>query len=151
MHFHFRRAGEEDAPAVRSLSRAAYAKWVPVIGREPLPMKANYEAAVREHLIDLLEVDGMLAALVEMIPESEWLLIENLAVAPTFQRRGCARILLERAQETALALRLKGLRLFTNKLFESNVDLYLRYAFAIDREEPFMGGITVYMSKSLTA
>ena len=151
MHFHFRRAGEEDAAAVRSLSRAAYAKWVPVIGREPLPMKANYEAAVREHLIDLLEVDGMLAALVEMIPESEWLLIENLAVAPTFQRRGCARILLERAQETALALRLKGLRLFTNKLFESNVDLYLRYGFAIDREEPFMGGITVYMSKSLTA
>ena len=90
MHFHFRRAGEEDAAAVRSLSRAAYAKWVPVIGREPLPMKANYEAAVREHLVDLLEVDGMLAALVEMIPESEWLLVENLAVAPTFQRRGCA-------------------------------------------------------------
>ena len=136
---------------MHSLSRAAYAKWVPVIGREPLPMKANYEAAVREHLVDLLEVDGMLAALVEMIPESEWLLVENLAVAPTFQRRGCARILLERAQETALALRLKGLRLFTNKLFESNVDLYLRYGFAIDREEPFMGGITVYMSKSLTA
>lgn len=133
------------------LTRAAYAKWVPVIGREPLPMKADYELAVKKHLVDLLEVDGTLAALIEMIPEPEWLLIENLAVAPTFQRRGCARILLERAQDTALTLRLNGLRLFTNKQFESNVDMYLRHGFAIDREEPFMGGVTVYMSKSLVA
>ncbi|MBD9667125.1 GNAT family N-acetyltransferase [Variovorax sp. VRV01] len=149
MSLQFRRAGEKDAAAVGLLTRAAYAKWVPVIGREPLPMKADYESAVREHLVDLLEVDGKLAALVEMIPEPDWLLIENLAVAPTFQRRGYARILLERARDTGLALRLKGLRLFTNKLFESNVDLYLRHGFAIDREEPFMDGVTVYMSKLL--
>ena len=147
MNFHFRSATEKDAAAVSVLTRAAYVRWVPVIGREPLPMKTDYESAVREHLVDLLEVDGRLVALIEMIPEPEWLLIENLAVAPIFQRRGYARILLERAQDTALALRLKGLRLFTNKLFESNVDLYLRQGFAVDREEPFMGGITVHMSK----
>ena len=147
----FRRATLEDADAVRLLTRAAYAKWVPAIGREPLPMKADYEVAVREHLVDLLEVDRTLAALIEMIPESEWLLIENLAVAPAFQRRGYARVLLERAQETAFALGLQGLQLFTNSLFESNVDLYLRHGFSIDREEPFMGGVTVYMSKSLNS
>lgn len=149
MNFQFRRAAEKDAVAVRSLTRAAYAKWIPVIGREPLPMKANYESAIREHLVDLLEVDGSIAALIEMIPEPEWLLIENVAVAPSFQGRGCARILMDHAQNTALGLRLKGLRLFTNKLFESNVDLYLRQGFVVDREEPFMGGVTVYMSKSL--
>jgi len=112
-------------------------------------MKADYKVAVMEHLVDLLEVDRTLAALIEMIPNSESLLIENLAVAPGFQRRGYARVLLERAQETAFALGLQGLRLFTNRLFESNVDLYLRHGFSIDREEPFMGGVTVYMSKSL--
>jgi hypothetical protein len=26
-----------DAPAIRALTRAAYAKWVPLIGREPKP------------------------------------------------------------------------------------------------------------------
>lgn len=149
MTIQFRRATLEDANAVSLLTRAAYAKWVPVIGREPLPMKADYKVAVMEHLVDLLEVDRTLAALIEMIPNSESLLIENLAVAPGFQRRGYARVLLERAQETAFALGLQGLRLFTNRLFESNVDLYLRHGFSIDREEPFMGGVTVYMSKSL--
>lgn len=114
-------------------------------------MRANYELAVREHMVDLLEVDGNLAALMEMIPEPEWVLIENIAVAPSFQGRGYARILLDRAQDTALRLGLRGVRLFTNKLFESNVDLYLRHGFVVDREEPFMGGFTVYMSKSLVA
>ena len=36
-----RRAVADDAAAVRVLTREAYAKWVPVIGREPLPMRAD--------------------------------------------------------------------------------------------------------------
>ncbi len=151
MNFQIRRATVNDAPDVGLLTRAAYARWVPVIGREPLPMKADYELAVRDHLVDLLEVEGVLAGLIEMIPEPQWLLIENLAVAPTFQGRGCARILLEQAQKTALGLQLTGLRLFTNKQFASNVDLYLHHGFSVDREEPFMGGFTVYMSKPFAA
>lgn len=131
------------------LTRAAYARWVPVIGREPLPMKADYAAAVSKHWIDLLHIDGALAGLIEMVPEPQWLLIENLAVAPAFQGRGCARILLAQAEQTAKALQLAELRLFTNKQFASNVDLYLHHGFIVDREEPFMGGFTVYMRKPL--
>ena len=44
-----RRAAPPDAEAVRSLTRKAYAKWIPVIGREPKPMTADYEVAVRDH------------------------------------------------------------------------------------------------------
>ena len=40
------RATKGDADAVRSLVRSAYAKWIPVIGREPKPMGADYEHAV---------------------------------------------------------------------------------------------------------
>lgn len=43
----FRRAGEDDAEIVRTLTHAAYAKWVPVIGRNPKPMNADCEHAVR--------------------------------------------------------------------------------------------------------
>jgi hypothetical protein len=61
-----RRAVAADAQAVRALTRAAYAKWVPLIGREPLPMTADYNRAVIEHVIDLVEEDGILRALIEM-------------------------------------------------------------------------------------
>ena len=77
----FRRAGPADAPAIDALTRAAYAQWVPVVGREPRPMTVDYTAAVRAHPIDLIEEDGKLAGLIEMSIEADHLLIVNLAVA----------------------------------------------------------------------
>jgi hypothetical protein len=40
-------------------------------------------------------------------------------------------------------------RLHTNKDFATNVRLYLGLGYEVDREEPFMNGVTVYMSKKL--
>src|SRR5215467_1108006 len=85
---HFRRAGAADAIAVRDLTRAAYAKWVPIIGREPKPMGADYSIAVRDHLVDLLIHHGNLVGLIEMIPCADHLLIENVAVRPDRQGNG---------------------------------------------------------------
>lgn len=65
----FRRATHADAATVREITRAAYTKWVAVIGREPKPMVANYEQAVIDHAIDLLEEDGRPIALIELIAE----------------------------------------------------------------------------------
>jgi hypothetical protein len=36
-----RQATAADAGAIRDLTREAYAKWVPLIGREPKPMTAD--------------------------------------------------------------------------------------------------------------
>jgi GNAT superfamily N-acetyltransferase len=57
-------------------------------------MTADYDAAVRDHLVDLLELDGQLAALIEMRPEADHLLIINIAVLPTRQGHGYGRALL---------------------------------------------------------
>lgn len=46
------RATPDDAPAIRQMVRDAYAKWVPIFGREPMPMTADYDKAVREHEVD---------------------------------------------------------------------------------------------------
>lgn len=142
-----RRATAEDAGAIRELTRAAYAKWVPVIGREPLPMAADYDAAVRDHLIDLLHVGGEIVALVEMILAADHLLIENVAVAPAFQGRGHGRRLMAHAEALARSLGRGEVRLYTNKMFEANVRLYLRLGYEVDREDAFSGGVVVHMRK----
>ena len=67
---------------VRDVRGAAYTKWVAVIGREPKPMTANYEQAVIDHVIDLLEEHSRPIALIEIIPGPLYLLIENIAVPP---------------------------------------------------------------------
>jgi GNAT superfamily N-acetyltransferase len=144
-----RRAGAADAAAVRELTREAYAKWVPLIGREPKPMTADYAEAVQRHFIDMLYLDGELAGLIEIIPESDHLLIENLAVAPAFQGRGLGQHLLAHAEALTASLGHGEIQLYTNKLFAANVAFYLKRGYRIDREEAFPGGTIVRMSKRL--
>lgn len=149
--FTLRRATPADAAAVRALTRQAYAKWVPVVGREPRPMTADYDRAVAEHLVDLWEVDGALAALIEMIPARDHLLIENIAVHPDRHGQGLGSRLLSHAEGVARSLGLDEMRLYTNGRMESNIALYARHGYREDRrEEAGPLGIAVYMSKRLS-
>ena len=146
----FRPAEPADAAAIRDIVRAAYAKWVSVIGREPLPMRADYEKAVAEHPFELAIAEGRIVGMIETLLANDHLWIENVCVAPEAQGRGIGRLLLERAEGKALEAGRTELRLLTNGAFEANVSLYKSQGYKIDREEPFMGGMTVYMSKRLT-
>jgi GNAT superfamily N-acetyltransferase len=137
-----RRATTADAAAVRELTRAAYAKWVPILGREPRPMTADYDAALREHLIDMLHAGGEAVALIEMAPTADHLLIVNVAVAPAYQGRGHGRALMAHAEEVARSLNLREVRL----------RLYNRLGYRVDREEQHpQFGVAVHMSKRLDA
>jgi GNAT superfamily N-acetyltransferase len=142
-----RRASTEDAAAVRELTRLAYAKWIPLIGREPTPMTADYDRIVREDLVDLLLLDGELVAIVWMVTHPDHLLVENLAVAPAHQGLGLGRHLLAHAEGLAVRQGLPLVRLYTNQRFVSNIAFYTRSGYRIDREEPFWGGVKVHMSK----
>jgi GNAT superfamily N-acetyltransferase len=146
----FRRATSADASTVREITRAAYAKWVAVIGREPKPMTANYEQAVIDHVIDFLEEDGRPIALIEIIPESLHLLIENVAVLPDWQGRGVGSMLLGRAETIARSLQLNEMRLYSNAMFLTNISFYARRGFSeFLREHDAKWGGVVHMKKSV--
>lgn len=146
----FRRAGPHDAATVRDLTRKAYVKWCAVIGREPKPMTADYDHAVRHHVIDLAYIDGRLIGLVEMIPRENDLLIENVCVDPDEQGAGLGKRLVAHAEEETHRRGHAVIRLYTNKLFAANLSFYAGLGYEIEREEPFMGGTTVHFRKSLT-
>jgi ribosomal protein S18 acetylase RimI-like enzyme len=145
-----RTAAAADAGAIRDLTRSAYARWVPVIGREPRPMTIDYDEAVRANRFDLMEQGGSLVALIETQAHPDHLLIVNVAVAPGLQGQGVGSRLMAHAEQLAAELGLGELRLYTNGLMAENLRLYARLGYRVDREEPFMGGITVYMSKLLS-
>lgn len=149
---HLRRAGPDDAPAVLALTRAAYAQWVPLIGREPKPMMADYENAVTQHIIDLWEEDGRLLALIELIPTPDYLLIENIAVSPGNQGKGFGDTLLRHAESVAQSLGLLELRLYTNAAFASNLAFYERRGFSeFQRETVAPGAVAVHMKRRVAA
>ena len=144
-----RRATPNDAAAIAALTREAYAKWVGVIGREPLPMQIDYAQALIRHRFDVLESDGGVYGVIETTPDDDHLLIVNLAVAQKRQAQGCGARLLDWAQTLAVETGLRGLRLYTNRLFVENIGFYARRGFTVEREAPINGGVVVYMAKSL--
>jgi len=139
----------EDAEAVTAITRLAYSKWVPVIGREPMPMKADHAAHIRDHRTDLLLIGNEIAALIETIQKPDYLLIENVAVAPHFQKRGYGRRMVASAEQMAKVAGFQMVKLYTNSKFEENVRLYSSLGYSVEREEAISRGTLVHMKKSL--
>lgn len=146
-----RRAGPQDVEAVRALTRAAYAKWIPSIGREPRPMSADYAAAVRQHWIDLLEEDGRLIGLIEMMPAPGHLWIQNIAVREEAQGKGLGKMLLAHAYAVAKGSGVPQVRLNTNAAFTANLAFYRHAGFSETGREPLPdGGTMVFFARPVS-
>jgi ribosomal protein S18 acetylase RimI-like enzyme len=151
-----RRGAPADAEAIRTLVEAAYTKWIPVIGRLPIPMQADYRQAMRDHRFDLLLAGPDLAGLIETKAEADHLLVVNVAVHPAFQGRGFGSRLMGRADAVAAEAGLGRLRLYTNKKYTANLRLYGSLGYRVEREERYDGpgrtrddDVTVHMVKDL--
>lgn len=103
-------------------------------------MTADYESAVAHHWIDLIELNGEVVALIEMIPRSDHIFVENVAVAESYQGRGLARKMLARAEVLARASELAEVRLLTNTAFASNLAMYEQLGFELTEKVPIPGG-----------
>ena len=147
--YQIRRGEAGDAQGVHDLVHAAYAKWVPLIGRNPLPMDVDYREALTRHRFDLLLREGKLVGLIETRDAEDCLFLENLCIAPDAQRQGLGQKLLARVEEIAREGGHRRIRLDTNKLFTGNVALYLRTGYITEWEKPVTGGIHVHMCKQL--
>ncbi|MGU3496606.1 GNAT family N-acetyltransferase [Xanthobacteraceae bacterium A53D] len=123
----------EDVPAITALVDAAYGIYVARIGRPPLPMLDDYADLVGRGVVHVLEAEGAVAGLVVLIREPDVLLLDNIAVAPTAQKRGFGRRLLAFVEETARAAHYDVVRLYTNVAMTENIALYTRVGYVETR------------------
>lgn len=144
-----RMAVQDEAGEIRDVVRAAYSQWVAVIGREPRPMQADYEKAVREHRFDVIEEAGRIVALIETEAHGDHFWIENIAVLPEAQGRGLGRQLLDHAEMLARAAGLLEMRLLTNGKMAANRRLYGALGYIEEIEESYGDGTVVKLSKRL--
>lgn len=146
---HLRRARDTDVGAIRELVVAAYRHYSAILGRTPIPMMADYDVAVREHDVWVLEQEASLAGVLELDRRPGHLWIENVAVAPSWQGRGLGRRLLAHADAECRRLQLPELRLLTNERYAANIELYQRYGYRETHREPHLGTDLVYFVKPL--
>lgn len=144
-----RPARPADAPAVTALVRAAYARWVPRLGREPAPMTEDDAALIAAGAVTLLEDAGALLGVLVLIPEPDALLIENVAIAPDAQGRGLGGLLLAEAERVGREIGRCRVRLYTNAAMTENIGFYARRGFVETRRATEHGLHRVYMEKPL--
>jgi GNAT superfamily N-acetyltransferase len=112
-------------------------------------MTTDFVAAIERHRIDLFFLEGTLVALIEMVPNEDHLLIENVAISPASQRKGLGRKLIAHAEGIAADLGHTEVRLYTNTSFCGNIRFYQNLGYRIYREETWAGGRVVHFIKQL--
>jgi len=144
-----RLARPEDRPAVEAIVQAAYAPYVPRIGREPGPMLDDYAARIRARQVHVLEREGVIQGILVLIPQERSMLLDNIAVSPGAQGEGHGRTLLRFAEQAAIDAGYESIRLYTNEAMVENIALYSRIGFVETHRIEEKGLRRIYMLKPL--
>jgi ribosomal protein S18 acetylase RimI-like enzyme len=134
---------------VAEITDSAYSIYIPLLGRKPQPMTADHRQMILENDVWLLEEEGQVLGILELIAEPGCLLIYSVAVRPGHQRQGLGRQLLDWAERRAALAALPRLRLYTNALMTANIALYTRLGYQETKREPYMGSTLVHMAKQV--
>lgn len=146
-----RRAGESDAAALSVIADLAYRDYVPRIGRRPAPMTTDYANAVRSGQVWVAAADDEVIGLLVLAARPDHLLIENIAVLPSWQRRGVGARLMALAEDQAGELSLGEIRLYTNEAMTENLAYYPAHGYAETHRAGQDGFRRVFFSKRLAS
>jgi ribosomal protein S18 acetylase RimI-like enzyme len=119
-----RPATETDLDAVCEIVAEAYGVYIPRMGVEPGPMRADYAALIGDGVLHVAEIDGRVAGILVIFAEPDHLLLDNVAVDPDWQGRGIGRALIAYAEAAARAAGHAEIRLYTHEKMVENQRLY---------------------------
>ena len=142
-----RAAEPNDVRAIRRIVHDAYAAYVPRIGREPAPMRADYATLVDAGVVSVAVSEDELVGVLVLRAQPDSLLLENVAVSPAAQGRGIGRALVDFAEQRARELAVGRVTLYTNEHMTENLAFYPALGFReVDRRHE-KGFDRVYFEK----
>jgi len=145
-----RPATPQDVTAIGDIAKAAYARYVSRIGREPAPMVADFAAHIMRGEAYVLDKSGAIDAFVISYPRDTDQFIENVAVRPDSQGLGYGRLLMKYAEFLAQESHLEKLVLYTNVKMTENLAFYARLGYVEIKRISEHGFERVYFEKRLT-
>ena len=145
-----RPANGGDAPRITALMRAAYGIYVPRFGRSIPPLEADYTEELNHCDAWVLEAGGHLCGALFLSPQSDHMLLVNVAVDPANQGRGLGRRLIEKAEDETRKRGYTEIRLFTHAGMSENIALYTRLGWLEYERREEAGVPRVFMRKFLT-
>jgi ribosomal protein S18 acetylase RimI-like enzyme len=144
-----RRAQIGDLRRIEAIVQRAYSVYIDRVGRRPAPMNDDYREKIAADEVYVAEADGLVVGIVVLITARDHLLVENVAVDPSFQGRGIGRALMALAEAHAEEHGLDELRLYTNAAMTENLTLYPALGYREDDRRTEDGFERVFFSKRL--
>ena len=145
-----RRAAAGDAAAVAEITRAAYRPYIERIGREPAPMRADFDALIGAGAVWVATEDGRVVGVLVLELQDTALLLESVAVDPAHQGHGIGRSLIDHAEQVARDAGLSAVDLYTNAHMTENLRLYPSLGYDLIERRREDGFDRVFFRKSLT-
>lgn len=144
-----RPAQPSDADVMRELVGAAYRKYVVRLGREPVPMTADYDEIAASGRAWVAQRGTDVVGLLVLDPAEDHLLVENVAVAPEAQGLGVGSTLLRFAEDVARARGVPELRLYTHVTMTENQAFYPRRGYRETHRGGEDGFVRVFFAKTV--
>ena len=144
-----RAATAADVPAIVDTVDRAYRYYIVRIGKPPGPMLDDYAARVSEDAVWVLQDGPAIAGILVLLSAPEYLLLDNIAIAPERQGRGMGRRLLAFAESEALRRGYREIRLYTHQTMIENQRLYASIGYEETGRGSEAGYDRVFMRKPL--
>jgi ribosomal protein S18 acetylase RimI-like enzyme len=144
-----RAATAADIPAIVDIVDRAYRHYIVRIGKPPGPMLDDYAARVSEDAVWVLQDGPAIAGILVLLSAPEYLLLDNIAIAPERQGRGLGRRLLAFAEDEALRRGYREIRLYTHQTMVENQRLYASIGYEETGRGAEAGYDRVFMRKQL--
>lgn len=144
-----RPATPDDEPAIRACAAAAYAPYVPRIGREPAPMQADFAAQIAAGQVHVATGAGGVLGYVVFYPDGDGVLLESVAVLPSAAGQGIGKALIAHCEADARAQGARAVCLYTNEKMTENLSIYPRLGYVETGRRVEDGFARVYFEKRL--
>ena len=143
-----RPATAADEPAIRACAQAAYALYVPRIGRRPAPMDADFAGQIAAGFAHVaVDGAGLVTGYVICWPRGDHLYLDSIAVGVKGQGLGAA--LMAHAEALARAGGMRSIQLYTNAKMTENLTLYPHLGFVQTDRRMDEGFDRVFFEKRL--
>ncbi|AGT08625.1 GNAT family N-acetyltransferase [Paracoccus aminophilus] len=145
-----RQAVASDEPEISRCAALAYARYVPVIGRRPAPMDADFAAQIAAGQVHVFTAEnGAFLGFIVFYAHGDHVLLENVAVLPEAAGRGVGKALVAFCEREARVRGKRAVHLYTNEKMTENLSIYPKLGYVEVARRSEDGFHRVYFEKPL--
>lgn len=138
-----------DTDRIRSIVKAAYSKYTQRIGKEPAPMKCDFQKLILRRSIYVLCHEERIVGSIQLTKDGQVVHVNSVVVDPMNQGLGYGRQLMNYAEQFAKSVGGTLIALYTNEKMHENLCLYPKLGYIEVARKMEDGYNRVYFEKKV--